>query len=208
VAETADRFIAQGTGLSFRSWVDLHSPFDDVDSAESDDAVALLTFHGAKGREWQTVIIVGAEQGLIPHSTATTAAQRDEEARLLYVACTRAREQLIITWAAQRNGRAAQLSPLVSDIGNSIAEEIVASPLRRVPRVEPDPVYTALVTWRAAAAKAAQVAPGTICSDESLRAVAKARPATVDEVVALTDLGPVSAARIAPRMLAALSRAL
>ena len=208
VAEAADRFIAQNTGLSFRAWVDLHSPFDDLDHAEPDDAVDLLTFHGAKGREWRTVIIVGAEQGLIPHSTATTQAQRDEEARLLYVACTRAREQLIITQAAQRNGRAAQPSPLIADITTTAHDVVVAPPMPRLTRVAPDPVYVALVAWRATAAKAAQVAPTAICSDESLKAVATARPETIEEVVAITDLGPVSAARIAPRILDALTKAL
>ncbi len=208
VAETADRFLAQRSGLSFRAWIELHSPFDDIENSEPDDAVDLLTFHGAKGREWQTVVIVGAEQGLIPHATATTATQRNEEARLLYVACTRAREQLIIMWAAQRNGRPSQPSPLLADLDTSVDEVFVGSPMPRISRPAADPVLTALLEWRANAAKAAQVMPAAICSDQSLRAVAAARPATVDEVIALTDLGPVSAARIAPRMLAALSRAL
>jgi DNA helicase-2/ATP-dependent DNA helicase PcrA len=69
-------------------------------------------------------------------------------------------------------------------------------------------VYAALVDWRRNAAKAAQVDPASICSDESLRAVAQARPSTVEDVVALTDLGPIAAARIAPRILAALNQAL
>ncbi|CAB4873381.1 unannotated protein [freshwater metagenome] len=208
VAEAADRFLAQRTGLSLRAWVELHSPFDNLEDAQPEDAVDLLTFHGAKGREWQTVIIIGAEQGLIPHSTATTVPQRAEEARLLYVACTRAREQLVITWAAQRNGRSAQASPLIADLATTVDEPAAAPTVRRLPRAEPDPVYAALLAWRSNAAKAAQVAPAAICSDESLRKVAAARPNTVDEVIALTDLGPISAARIAPRMLSALSRAL
>lgn len=208
VAEAADRFVAQGTGMTFRAWVELHSPFDDLNNAEPDDAVDLLTLHAAKGREWQTVIIVGTEQGLIPHSTATSRTQRDEEARLLYVACTRAREQLILTWAAQRNGRKTQPSPLIGDIVTRNEEPVGAPPARARTRVAPDPVYAALVAWRSNAAKAAQVTPSAICSDESLRAVARVRPSTIAEIVAITDLGPVSAARIAPRMLDVLSRAL
>jgi DNA helicase-2/ATP-dependent DNA helicase PcrA len=205
VAEAADRFIAQRSGMSFRSWVDLHSPFDDLDVAETDDAVDLLTFHGAKGREWQTVIIIGAEQGLIPHSTATTPAQRDEEARLLYVACTRARSQLIITRAVQRNDRNTQPSVFIADVGAATDDAYAGPPVLRPARQPRDPVYAALVTWRSKAAKAAQVDPAAICSDQSLRALAEARPTTVDEVIALTDLGPVSAARIAPRLLETIS---
>ena len=208
VAEAADRFIAQGTGLSFRAWVELHSPFDNLDNAEPDDAVDLLTFHGAKGREWQTVVIIGAEHGLVPHSSATTKAQRDEEARLLYVACTRAREQLVISWAALRNGRASQPSALIADIASDTDAVVVPSPIPRLPRAIVDPVYAALVAWRTTAAKAAQVSPTSICSDESLRAVAKARPTTVEEIVLVAKLGPVSGARIAPRILSALTQAL
>ena len=210
VAEAADRFIAQGTGLSFRAWVELHSPFDNLDNAEPDDAVDLLTFHGAKGREWQTVVIIGAEHGLVPHSSATTQAQRDEEARLLYVACTRAREQLVISWAALRNGRMSQPSALIADIGSDTDADavVVPSPMPRLQRPVVDPVYTALVAWRSAAAKAAQVSPTSICSDESLRAVAKARPTTVEEIVVVANLGPVSGARIAPRILSALTQVL
>lgn len=207
VAESADRFVAQGTGLTFRAWVDLHSPFDDLENADAEDAVDLLTFHAAKGREWPSVVLAGVETGLVPHGSATTAAQRDEEARLLYVACTRAREQLIITWAGRRNGRSTNCSPLIAGVGDAAAEAVVAPLVRRPPRPTPDPVYTALVTWRRNAAKAAQVEPAAICSDESLRAVAQARPTTVEAVAALTDLGPIAAARVAPRLLAALNQA-
>jgi len=207
VAETADRYIAESPGIPFRAWVDLRAPFDDLEDSETIDAIDLLTFHAAKGREWPSVILVGAEVGLVPHSSAVTPAQRDEEARLFYVACTRARDQLAITWATSRNSRAVQQSPLVSGIDDSV-ETIALPPPRLNPRPAPDPIYAALVEWRATAARAAQVMPATICSDESLRAVAQARPATVEALAALTDLGPLAAARVAPRLLAALNRAL
>ena len=207
VAEAADRYLAQGVGMTFRAWVELHSPFDDIEEDETDDGVELLTFHGAKGREWPTVVIIGTEQGLVPHASAVTSAQRDEEARLLYVACTRARETLVLSWAASRNGRRAQPSALIAGISDAEAGAVVPPPNPRPPRLRPDPVYAALVEWRRNAAKAANVDPATICSDDGLRAVAQARPSTVEAVVALTDLGPLAAARIAPRMLAVLSQA-
>ena len=59
--------------------------------------VELLTFHAAKGREWPRVVVTGVETGLVPHRSATTAAERAEEARLLHVACTRAADRLVIT---------------------------------------------------------------------------------------------------------------
>ena len=208
VAEAADRYLTQRTGMSFRAWIELHSPFDDLEEAEPGDAVDVLTFHAAKGREWQRVVVIGAEHGLVPHSSAVTAAQRDEEARLLYVACTRAREQLVVTWARRRKDRLSRPSPLIEGVeaGGGVAPS-APPPVTRPPRPAPDPVHSALVEWRRLAARAAQVSPGSICSDESLRAVAQARPASLETLVMLTDLGPLAAARVGPRLLAALNRA-
>jgi DNA helicase-2/ATP-dependent DNA helicase PcrA len=66
------------------------------------DAVDLSTFHRAKGLEWPAVALVGLEDGLVPISYATTATARAEERRLLYVAVTRAEEDLWCSWARQR----------------------------------------------------------------------------------------------------------
>ena len=210
VAEAADRYLSQRPGMSFRAWIELHSPFGDLetDDAEGGDAVDLLTFHAAKGREWQRVVVIGAEHGLVPHSSAVTAAQRDEEARLLYVACTRAREELVVTWARRRNDRLSRPSPLIDGIDAAGGvSAVVPPPVPRPPRPAPDPVHAALVEWRRTAARAAQVSPSSICSDESLRAVAQVRPTTLESLVTLTDLGPLAAARVGPRLLAALTRA-
>jgi len=66
------------------------------------DRVALMSFHAAKGLEWPVVFITGAEEGLMP-LTLYSAADEDEERRLLYVAVTRARERIILSWAARRS---------------------------------------------------------------------------------------------------------
>ncbi len=209
VAEAADRYLTLQPGVSFKTWIELNSPFDDLDDAAPGDAVDLLTFHAAKGREWQRVFVIGAEYGLVPHTSAVTPAQRDEEARLLYVACTRAREELVVTWSSRRHERISRPSPLIADIAASSAlQPITGPPVVRPPRPTLDPVYLALVEWRRSAARAAQVEPESICSDESLRAIAQLKPTTVESLSALTDLGPLSARRIAPRIFAALNRAL
>ena len=56
----------------------------------------LLTVHGAKGREWERVILFGADQGRFPLARALRAGQLEDERRLFYVALTRARQQLDI----------------------------------------------------------------------------------------------------------------
>ena len=65
--------------------------------------VQLSTIHAAKGLEFDSVFVVGLEEGLLPHYYAgADAAALGEERRLLYVAVTRARRQLTLTHAASR----------------------------------------------------------------------------------------------------------
>ncbi len=66
------------------------------------DAVQLTTFHRAKGLEWTTVALVGIEAGMVPIAYATRAASLAEERRLLYVAITRAEQEVWCSWARQR----------------------------------------------------------------------------------------------------------
>ena len=63
------------------------------------NAVTLSTIHAAKGLEWDTVYIAGVSEGLLPLSFATDDAAIAEERRLLYVAVTRARSALTLSWA-------------------------------------------------------------------------------------------------------------
>jgi DNA helicase-2/ATP-dependent DNA helicase PcrA len=66
------------------------------------DGVTLASLHTAKGLEWDAVFLVGCHEGTIPLSYAQTAAQIDEERRLLYVGITRARTHLSISWSLAR----------------------------------------------------------------------------------------------------------
>ena len=81
----------------------------DDDEAKIPPKVRLMTVHASKGLEFQTVIIAGCEEGLLPHYYATAdkdgeelAQAVDEERRLLYVAMTRAKESLALTRARTR----------------------------------------------------------------------------------------------------------
>jgi DNA helicase-2/ATP-dependent DNA helicase PcrA len=73
---------------------------DALTSAAAD--VLGLTLHAAKGLEFDTVVIVGAEEGLMPHYRHTVAETLVEERRLCYVGMTRAREHLIFSVARMR----------------------------------------------------------------------------------------------------------
>ena len=64
--------------------------------------VELSTFHRAKGLEWPAVAVVGLEDGMVPIAYAVTPAALAEERRLLYVAVTRAEDELWCSWARTR----------------------------------------------------------------------------------------------------------
>ena len=66
------------------------------------NGVELLTFHRAKGLEWPVVFIVGLEDGFVPIARARSSEALEEEERLLYVALSRAEDELHCSWARSR----------------------------------------------------------------------------------------------------------
>ena len=71
---------------------------------ENDERVRLMTIHGAKGLEFGSVFVAGLEEGLLPHAKAIQSGgdELEEERRLCYVAMTRAKEKLYLSWAVER----------------------------------------------------------------------------------------------------------
>lgn len=202
--------VPDGGGPAFVEWFELTAGDDDAGAvAERRDAVELATFHAAKGREWRTVVVTGAETGLVPHSGSTGPAALAEEIRLLYVAITRAADDVVITWADERNGRPAGRSPLLAHVTDRRDEPAAPMPteLRRVPVPPPsvDPTLAALHQWRRHAAAAAQLPERSIVPDAVLRAIAETRPTSVEELAAVPGLGLLAARRLGPRLLATLA---
>ena len=64
--------------------------------------MTLMTLHNAKGLEFDTVFIIGMEDGVFPHARAIEAGDLEEERRLAYVGITRAKRELYLTYARTR----------------------------------------------------------------------------------------------------------
>ncbi len=80
----------------------------EIAAGEPDRRITVSTIHRAKGTEAQLVVLIGCEERLLPSWRALAAPDGDqlaEERRLFYVACTRAKDQLILTHAATRGNR-------------------------------------------------------------------------------------------------------
>ena len=84
-------------------WLALRSDLDAL--AGETHAITMMTVHSAKGLEFPAVFVAGMEEGIFPHVAGWTdddPAKLEEERRLAYVAITRARKRLFLTYAATR----------------------------------------------------------------------------------------------------------
>jgi DNA helicase-2/ATP-dependent DNA helicase PcrA len=90
-----------GTLFDFLNEIALYTDIDQYD--RNADSVVMMTMHSAKGLEFQTVYIVGAEEGIFPGVRSIGEPdEMEEERRLCYVAMTRAKRKLFFTSARQR----------------------------------------------------------------------------------------------------------
>ena len=99
----------------------------ETDRVRDDVPVLLMTLHAAKGLEFESVFLVGLEEGLLPHSRSLTGEDAlEEERRLCYVGMTRAMERLHLSWARSRQvfgqRRVAEPSRFLAEIPEEVQE--------------------------------------------------------------------------------------
>ena len=186
--------------------------------------IALLTFHRAKGLEWDAVFLPALEEGLLPIRQSAEAAEVEEERRLLYVGITRARQHLWLSWARRRVGnqgrevgrRASRFLAGLErrDRGpqalRAVAEERAPgagaprdasarhAPLTRSAESE------GLRAWRTERARADGMPSYVILHDSTLEAIVEARPRTIAELSRIKGMGPTKLERYGVEILAAL----
>ena len=189
---------------------------DAAGAAEDPDTLCVSTMHAAKGLEWPIVHVAGLEEGLVPVAGADRRRMLEEEQRLLYVALTRARRGLHLSWARERRmaGQPSQRRPSrwlasLDEVGGAGAAAGRRNPGARPAGQPPpsmgvpaEPLVTALRDWRDRAARAARIAPVAVLSDRDLAAIAESRPTTVAELSIVTDLGASRLDRLGQELVA------
>ena len=106
------------------------------DENEDDrDSVTLLTVHASKGLEFPFVFIIGVEQNLFPHERSMKERALAEERRLFYVALTRAKKNLVLSWCHSRKIRQEQIirkkSQFLFELPEEFTQDISKSDLIR-----------------------------------------------------------------------------
>ena len=179
--------------------------------------VELATIHAAKGLEWDAVFLVGVAEGLLPISYAKTAAAREEERRLLYVAVTRARDLLTLSWARSRgaDGRGKRKRSRLLDgiwpeeVGAGAPKKKARASARALNQAfeeEASPqaieLFGRLKAWRLEVSRQAGVPPFAVFTDQTLRDIAQAMPKNTTQLRVIRGIGDVKVQRFAAPVLA------
>ena len=178
--------------------------------------VNLLTYHRAKGLEFDAVLLPAVEEGVLPIRQASTPAEVAEERRLLYVGLTRARVHLWLSWAARRAGPSGReqsrkpsrfLDDLVPPGAGRVRPRAVASGMTRTGRasVRADgPLAEQLRAWRRKRAEADGVPAYVVFNDRTLAALTERQPRSRGELLAVEGIGPSKLDRYGDELLALL----
>jgi DNA helicase-2/ATP-dependent DNA helicase PcrA len=179
--------------------------------------VNLLTYHRAKGLEFDAVLLPAVEEGLLPIRQASTPPEVAEERRLLYVGLTRARVHLWLSWAARRAGASGReqsrkpsrfLDDLVPPGAGRVRPRAVASGMTKTGRasVRADgPLAEQLRAWRRKRAEADGVPAYVVFNDRTLAALSERQPRSRGELLAVEGIGPSKLDKYGDELLALLA---
>jgi DNA helicase-2/ATP-dependent DNA helicase PcrA len=163
--------------------------------------VQLLTYHRAKGLEFEAVFLPRLEERELPIRQAKTPAEIAEERRLLYVGLTRAKRFLFLT-----RSTGAPPSRFLTEMRCTAPPAVNAPEVVGVEVVE-TPVHAALRRWRRERALADGVPAFIVLHDRTLAAIAARRPASRSELAGIPGIGPAKLDRYGDDVLRALAAA-
>ncbi|MGZ4399206.1 MAG: HRDC domain-containing protein, partial [Gaiellaceae bacterium] len=154
---------------------------------EARRGVHLLTYHGAKGLEFEVVLLPRLEEKELPSKRAKAEVEIAEERRLFYVGLTRAKRVLAVTWVRKPSRFLAELTG-----GRKPAEE------------QPEG-FEALKAWRLARARSEEIPAYLVFHNSTLAEIAARRPQSLAELASVPGVGPAKLERYGEDVLAALA---
>ena len=95
-----------------------------LDNNDEEDRVFVGTIHSAKGLEWDSVIVMGWEDGMLPQRQSGSLRAYEEDRRIAYVGITRAKNFLMFTYVKARKGRESNESPFLHEIFDEKANHV------------------------------------------------------------------------------------
>jgi DNA helicase-2/ATP-dependent DNA helicase PcrA len=206
---------------------------DAAEAAGSSAGVNLLTYHRAKGLEWDAVFLPSLEEGLLPVRQAKDDAAIAEERRLLYVGITRARRRLALSWAARRTGpsgkdvarkpsrflEALERTPAALRPSSRATWDYATGLPPRMRALDQDAddgasaagaatrsLLEALQGWRRARSRTDGVPAYVIAHDAVLVSIAESRPGSETALEAVKGMGPAKVERYGKDILAIVAR--
>ena len=168
----------------------------------SSRGVNLLTYHRAKGLEFDAVYLPHLVDGELPFRSGRARADPEEERRLLYVGITRARRHLFLTWAT--DGRAPP-SPFLDELDLSALPPSRTSPNRGRPPVTVGSggvLFDRLKEWRRKRAQADGVPAYVVFHDRTLGDIAARKPRDWADLAGIAGIGPTKLERYGDEVLA------
>jgi DNA helicase-2/ATP-dependent DNA helicase PcrA len=168
-----------GEGTVAEFLADLQSRFGEESQGRG---VNLLTYHRAKGLEFDVVFLPRLEEGELPFKLARSGEAQAEERRLLYVGMTRAKRHLEISWSGEPSRFLAELGV-------------------EAPKVD-DATMTALKAWRLERARRDDVPAFVVFHDKTLEEIARRQPRELWELAKVSGIGPAKLERYGDEVLA------
>ncbi|MGZ9160386.1 MAG: ATP-dependent helicase [Candidatus Limnocylindrales bacterium] len=209
--EFADDLVVADRGADAAAFVAELERRAEIEAGGTASGVELLTYHRAKGLEWEAVFLPALEDGTLPIRQATEPDERAEERRLLYVGVTRARRYLWLSWAHRRTAatgregrrnRSPFLDGLVPARTRSIRVVPSTPAASRPAPGDRSPLSNALRGWRTARARADAVAPFIVFHDSTIEAIADRRPRSIAELRRVPGVGPTKLDRYGEEIVA------
>jgi ATP-dependent DNA helicase UvrD/PcrA len=196
LAQLAEDHCAASPGASLADVVAELAHRAAAEHAPQVEGVTVASLHAAKGLEWEVVFLPGLTEGNLPIVHAGSDAAVAEERRLLYVGVTRARQQVLLSWALARlpGGRHRTPSRFLDGLRPGWRAPRATRPKPAASQflfADADPALVeALRKWRREVARDAGVPAYVVFGDETLRCIAAQRPASREGLARIPGLGP------------------